>query len=285
MIPCPPTRRAVRVALALALASAAAGCTTVARWRVARANGADALERRGVRIVGARAIDRDLVALRAGCEHEGTPRAECRLDGLRVLYDRHGYQLARFALRRIADRDGHAMHELVVDEGPLFATALKIDGLGELPEAPSWTEALPLRTGDPFSRVLLGQAGEELLAAARGAGFGDAEVFERIDPEFSPGPTGTLTLTARLDVFLGRRGERWRVGAVEVDDDLDSARRASIARELARLLHPGDPFDYARVGAARARLREYPTAEVRLGDPDEARHEIPVLVRVWVFPR
>ena len=277
----PSPRSGAALAAALALALPAAGCGTLARRAVQARYGADALEARGSRIVGARVVDREAVAAHVRCEREGTPEAACRFDALSVVYDLRGHLMAQFTLRRVADRDGHARHELVVDEGPFFRADVRLDGLEELAEAHGWGEALPLLSGGPFSKIRFVQTKDELLAAARGAGFGEAEVFQRIDRDLPGAGPGTYAVIARYDVYLGRRGEPWRLGAVVVDDDLDRGRKARIERELAGLLHPGEPFDYARFAAARARLRAYPTAEVRLGQVDEARHEIPVLVRVW----
>ena len=55
-------------------------------------------------------------------------------------------------LRRVADRDGHAMHELVCDEGPYFRVLrVEVEGLEGVPLARAWVPSLPLVVGGPFS--------------------------------------------------------------------------------------------------------------------------------------
>lgn len=268
------TRTAAATALvALALC---AGCAR----RYPRHLSPGALEARGIRVVGARVVDAEDVAGLARCEGEGTPEVSCDFDAVWALCDRRGHPRARFTLRRVADRDGHAVHELVVEEGPYFwVEQVVVEGLEDVPAARGWLPALPLAQGGPFSAFAYLQAKDELLAALRGAGHGDAEVFERLDPDLPASRPGSYAVVVRYDADPGRRGEPWRIGAVLLDDP-DPRRKARIAREVERFLRAGEPFDYARFAAARARLRTYPTAEVLVAKPSERLREIVVVVRV-----
>lgn len=267
-----PRLRAV-LAAALALALAAAGCAP-------RYLSPEGLAARGIRIVGAKVVPPEDVAWLVTCKGEGTPEASCDLDALWAAHDARGHPRARFSLRRVADRGGRAQHELVIDEGPHFRVErVEVEGMEDLPAARTWIDALPLRAGGPFSAYVYMQTKDELLAALRGAGHDRAEVFERMQPDLAASVPGSYAVVVRYDVDPGRRGEPWRLGAVEVRD-LDVVRKARIEREIAPLLRVGEPFDYAQLAAARARLRVYRTAEVLVGKPDLARREVEVLV--WV---
>lgn len=271
-LPRPLSRAALAAALALSVAACAHGGPPRPTPR--------ALEERGILIAGARAVAPEDVAALIRCEGAGTPEAACSFDALWGLYDRRGHPRARFTLRRVGARAGRALHELAIDEGPRFRVQeVRVDGLDGLPEARAWIEALPLRPGAPFSAYVHLMARDELLSAARGAGHGEAEVVGSADPDLRASAPGAYAVVARYAVDLGPRGEPWTLGRVAVED-ADARRRRRIERELATLLRPGDPFDYARFAAARARLGAYRTAEVLVGKPDEARREIPVLVRV-----
>lgn len=273
----PPLRAALAALLAATLA--ASGCALVSSRRVALAR----LEERGIRIVGAKVVDPEDVATLVSCQGEGTPEASCSSDAAWALYDRRGRPRARFSLTRVADRGGRARHELVVDEGPYFwVKQVRVDGLEDVPAARTWIDALPLRAGGPFSAYAHMQNKDELVAALRGAGYPGAEVFERMEPDLGASVPGSYAVVARYDVDPGRRGEPWRLGTVEIRDR-DPGRRARVERAVAALLRAGEPFDYGQLAALRARLREYPTAEVLVGKADEARREIPVLV--WVLTR
>jgi hypothetical protein len=239
------------------------------------------LEERWIRVGPTQVVEREEVAKRLRCQGGGTPEASCDFDLVWGLYDRRGHPQARFSLRRIEDRDGHAQHEVVVDEGPYFwVERVRVDGMEELPAARAWTDALPLRAGGPFSVYVYMQNKDELLAALHGAGHGRAEVFERMEPDLRASVPGSYAVVARYDVDPGRPGERWPLGELEFWEP-DPARKARIEREAAPLLRTGEPFDYAQLADFRARLRrKYPTAEVLVGKPDEARRQVQVLVRV-----
>lgn len=266
------------LALALAVALAAPGCA--GRPRYPAHLSPEALEARGLRIVGAKVVDRVDVAGLARCRDVGTPEASCDFDVLWALYDLRGHPRASFSLRRVADEGGHAAHELVVDEGPLFRVLrVELEGLDEVAAARSWAGSLPLLPGRPFSAYAFMQTKDELVAALRGAGWPDAEVYERVDPDLAASKPGVYAMVARYAVAPGARGTPWRVGEVFVADP-DPARRARVERELAAFLRAGEPFDYGRFLAARDRLRAYPTAQVLVSRPDDPSRQVRVLVRV-----
>jgi hypothetical protein len=270
------TRAAVTFLAALALALSLPACAR----RYPGALSPRALEERGLRIVGARAVDPEDVAGLARCERVGTPEASCEYDALWALYDRRGHPRATFSLRRVADRDGHAAHELVVDEGPLFRVErVVVRGLEHVPVARPWLEVLPVVAGQPFSAFRSTQARDELVAALRGAGYGAAEVEGRMDPDLPASVPGAYAVVVTYDAAPGPRGDRWSLGGVEVRDP-DERRKARIAREVAPLLRPGEPFEYTALAAARSRLRRYRTAEVLVGEPLDGRQEVFVVVQV-----
>lgn len=270
------TTRTAAVVLLGALALLAPGCA----HRYPRHLSPEALEARGIRIVGNHVVDREDVAGLARCQGEGTPAAACSFDELWGLYDRRGHPRATFELRRVADPSGRVLHELVVDEGPFFRVArVEVEGLEEVDAARGWREGLPLVPGEPFSAYALAQGKDELLAALRGLGYGDAEVVERVDPDLRASTPGSYAMVARYVARPGARGAPWRIGAVAVSD-ADPHRKARIAREVERFLRAGEPFGYGRFVAARARLRAYPTAALLIAKPTAGLHEVVVVVRV-----
>lgn len=193
-----------------------------------------------------------------------------------AAYDRRGRPATSFALRRVVDRLGRPSHEIVVSEGPrLSVSRVAAEGLEPFPAAPDWLGALPLAPGGPFSLQALQALPDELGAALRGAGRPSPQVFPRAYPDPQRPEVAVL-----LYVDPGPPGEAYRFGPIlGAGTGGDEQLRARVVAEVQAFVRRGEPFDLARVAAARRRIAAHPTVELALSKPDEERREIPLVLR------
>ena len=253
---------------ALALAASGPGC-------LARPSHLRTLERDGVRVVGVTALDAEEVARGIDCTGQGTSEVRCTYVRAWAAYDRRGRPATSFALRRAPDPLGRPRHEIVVSEGPsLTVSRVTAEGLEPFAAAQDWIAALPLLAGGPFSLQALHALPDELGAALRGAGRPSPQVFPRAYPD-PQRPEVAVTLY----VDPGPPGEAYRFGPILAAVPPGDPERARLVAEVEAFARRGEPFDLARVAAARRRLGAYPAAELVVSKPDDERREIPLVVR------
>ena len=105
--------------------------------------------------------------------------------------------------------NGDVFIRFEIDEGePVLVTALRVAGLGDIVEVEDVYQAMPLRVGDPFSRLLFQASVDTIRARLADRGHPYAEVFRNFDERRD---TRTALITFEVDP-----GPRVTVDSVEV---------------------------------------------------------------------
>lgn len=135
---------------------------------------------------------------------------EFRRDVLRIraLYRQSGY--AEAAVDTLVRRGSDDVRvRFLIEEGePIRVTSLRISGLEEIRDAQDVYEALPLKVGDPFNRLLMRASADTIRLRLADTGYPFTEVFISFE-ELRQGRTAEV----RFEVVPGARA---RVEAVEV---------------------------------------------------------------------
>lgn len=194
---------------------------------------------------------------------------------LRVLYRIHGYLEAQIdTLVRRTEDDVYITFR--IEEGePVRVRSLEISGLDEVPDGRAFAEDLPLRIGDPHSRIALTATADTIAERLRDRGYPTATVY--LDRNAVDSARRAADLSLRV-----APGTAAIIGSIRVvgATSLDTAFVASLAatdlgrpyrfRDLVasqRNLYRTDLFRFANVGID--------TTQFRVGDP-----VVPLLIQV-----
>ncbi len=213
---------------------------------------------------------------------------EFRRDVLRIraLYRQSGF--AEATVDTVVRRGGDDVYlRVVIDEGePVRVAQLRIAGLEDVLAVQDVYEALPLRVGDPFNRLLMQASVDTIRLRLANAGHPHAEVFRNFDErlesrtadvmfEVVPGPRAVVDSVEvagvqKIDEAVVRRAVSVRPGRVYSERDLYQSQLD---------LYRAGVFNYVRVApvdtipagpddsliTVRVQVSEGPMQRVRLG--------------------
>lgn len=207
-------------------------------------------------------------------------QAEFERDVLRLtlLYRKSGYlnAVVDTVVRR---SDRYVSVTFVISEGPpVVLDSLQVHGLDSVAGGARLTRDLPLRVGDPFSRILLDATADTLVRRLRDRGYPDALAFQSFERSKT-----TLTAAAVLDV---------QPGPYAWIDTVDVTGTSRVSPDVVRSLlatRPGRPFSQEALYRSqrnlyRSDLFSFASVLVDSAAYDPAADSVPLSVRVTESP-
>ncbi|MCJ7451072.1 MAG: BamA/TamA family outer membrane protein, partial [Steroidobacteraceae bacterium] len=193
---------------------------------------------------------------------------------LTLLYRKSGYMNAVVdtAVRR-TDKDIYIT--FLIDEGPpVILDSLGVLGLDSVARAALVARDLPLRAGDPFSRILLDATSDTLVRRLRDRGYPDAIAFQSFERDKTD-----LTANAAIDLQAGPLSN---VSSI----DITGTKRVSpgVVRSLIAT-RPGQRFSQedlyrSQRNLYRSELFSFAAVGIDSAAYDPASDSVPLTVRV-----
>ncbi len=197
-------------------------------------------------------------------------------DVLRItlLYRKSGYMNVAVdtAVRR-TEKDIYIT--FLIDEGPpVILDSLEVLGLDSVAKPGVMTRDLPLRAGDPFSRILLDATSDTLVRRLRNQGYPDAIAFQSFERDKTD-----LSANAAVDLQTGPRSD---VGGITISGTERTSPK--VARSLLAT-RPGQQFSQedlyrSQRNLYRSELYSFAAVGIDSATYDPAAESVPLTVRV-----
>jgi outer membrane protein insertion porin family len=197
-------------------------------------------------------------------------------DVLRItlLYRKSGYMNVAVdtAVRR-TEKDIYIT--FLIDEGPpVILDSLEVLGLDSVAKPGVVTRDLPLRAGDPFSRILLDATSDTLVRRLRNQGYPDAIAFQSFERDKTD-----LSANAAVDLQTGPRSD---VGGITISGTERTSPK--VARSLLAT-RPGQQFSQedlyrSQRNLYRSELYSFAAVGIDSATYDPAAESVPLTVRV-----
>ncbi len=199
-------------------------------------------------------------------------------------YQSQGYYQARVLDENVAEtKPGHVALTVKVEEGEQTkVTAMKIEGLGELPPElqASVQKSLHLTQGSVFLEEDWANTKEQLLIRLREAGYAEAVLEAEATVDLA-------NASAVLTIALAP-GQRYKFGKIFVSVDPEAQVPAKrIAEQVESAVHPGDWYSESALAEAQGlvfQMGVFGAVKVNRGAPDRPEGTVPVVVDVREAP-